>query len=278
MQKKTWMGLLLAFYFLVCLWADYSQAMHITRDTTFTKADSPIDPVGDIIVEKGVTLRIEPGVTVYLTYGMYSRLGLYVYGTLKAIGTEAEPIVFTMKPDGWQIGGISLYDSTAVEGSVLEYCDILEANSAIICRGTAPLISHCTISSEGGGIDLYGTPDIVPVITHNVIKNCARGIFTQGPSPIIEYNDIIGIRAGISITRDAKPVIHHNNFLYSSGVGTSSPGPIDARYNWWGTTDEDEIRKKIIGNIDYSFWLSAPVDTTPVMPVTWGQIKSLFRQ
>ena len=277
MEKKTWAGLLLTLCILVCFRADYSQAMHISRDTTFTKADSPIDPMRDIIVEKGVTLSIEPGVTVYLTHGMYTRLGLHVYGTLKAIGTEAEPIVFTMKPEGWQIGGICLYDSTAVEGSVLEYCEILNANSAIVCMGTAPLISHCAISSEFGGIDLYGTPDIVPVISHNVIKNCLRGIFTLGPSPIIEYNEIIGIRVGISITKDAKPVIHHNNFLYNSGVCTGSPGPIDARYNWWGTTDEDEIKRWITGNIDYSGWLSAPVDTTPVMPVTWGQIKSRFR-
>jgi hypothetical protein len=233
--------------------------------------------MGDIIVEKGVTLTIDPGVTVYLTDTMYQKYRLKVYGILRSIGTETEPIIFTIKPGGmaWQILGITFYDSTSVEGSVLEYCEITRSNSAIICRGTAPLISHCTISSEGGGIDLYGTPDIIPVITHNVIQNCASGIFTLGPSPIIEYNDIIGIRPGISITKDAKPVIHYNNLLYS-GVCTGSPGPIDARYNWWGTTDEDEIRKWITGNIDYSFWLSAPV-ATPVMPVTWGQIKSLFR-
>jgi hypothetical protein len=249
-------------------------ALIISSDTTFTEADSPVDPRGDIIVQKGVTLTIEPGVTVYLSSGMYGRYRLKAYGTLKAIGTKEEPIVFKPEACGWQILGIALYDSTSSEGSELLYCRIGYASAGVLCYGTEPTISHCDINAETGGIDLYGTPDIVPVITHNYIHGCGRGIACLNPSPIIEYNTLQNA-VDIAIRGESNPRIHYNNIR--SKVASDSIYPIDARFNYWYTTDEAEIQKRVSLDIDYSGWLTAPVKETAVRSVTWGSAKVLFQ-
>src|SRR3990172_233073 len=65
----------------------------ITSDTTWTKADSPFILSGLVGVASGVTLTIEPGVTVNLT-----EYSLQVAGTLYARGGSGENnITFTSK-------------------------------------------------------------------------------------------------------------------------------------------------------------------------------------
>jgi hypothetical protein len=62
----------------------------LTSDTTWTTAQSPIQLTSSVCVGRGVTLTIEPGVTVDL--GQYYIL---VNGTLNAKGTSGNNIFFT---------------------------------------------------------------------------------------------------------------------------------------------------------------------------------------
>jgi hypothetical protein len=59
----------------------------ISSDTTWTKTDSPINITWSTTIAKGVTVTIEPGVVVH-----FNANDLWVDGTLRAIGTNAEPI------------------------------------------------------------------------------------------------------------------------------------------------------------------------------------------
>ena len=59
----------------------------IFSDTTWTKADSPINITGPTAIAKGVTVTIEPGAVVHFNINT-----LEVNGTLRAIGTSTEPI------------------------------------------------------------------------------------------------------------------------------------------------------------------------------------------
>lgn len=61
----------------------------ITSDTTWTKAQSRITLTGPLNVNNGVTLTIEPGVSVNLN-GYY----IQVEGTLRSIGTNTEQVTF----------------------------------------------------------------------------------------------------------------------------------------------------------------------------------------
>lgn len=73
----------------------------ILSDTTWTKAESPIQVTGQLRVLPGVTLAVEPGVEVQFA----SSAILKVEGGLVALGEPAEPITFTgevQTPGSWQ--------------------------------------------------------------------------------------------------------------------------------------------------------------------------------
>jgi len=69
---------------------------NITVNTTWTAASSTYLIKGDIVINSGVTLTIEPGTVIKFEN---SWAALYVNGTLDAQGTEASPIYFTSYKD-----------------------------------------------------------------------------------------------------------------------------------------------------------------------------------
>jgi subtilisin family serine protease len=79
----------------------------ITEDTTWTAAGSPYVFSGTVTVKEGATLTIEPGVKVQGGY-------LQIEGHLEAVGSEANPIVFTSQNDSspgeWR--GIAVWGGT----------------------------------------------------------------------------------------------------------------------------------------------------------------------
>jgi parallel beta-helix repeat protein len=87
----------------------------ITNDITWTKADSPYSLQGPVAVDKGVTLTIEPGVTVNLN-GYY----IQVNGTLKARGTDNQKIYFNngrviLTSESQQTGQSSVFENTVTD-------------------------------------------------------------------------------------------------------------------------------------------------------------------
>ena len=81
-------------------------AGNVSRDTTWGRGNAPLIIDGDITVQDGATLTIQPGSIIkfdqtYVSYssGPYAKADLIVQGGFIAEGTSSEPIIFTSSRD-----------------------------------------------------------------------------------------------------------------------------------------------------------------------------------
>jgi Predicted solute binding protein len=142
----------------------------ITSDEVWTKAGSPYSLTGPVAVNQGVTLTIQPGVTVN-----FNSYYLRVNGTLTAIGTSADKItlnsaqiVFTALSNGWS-------EQTG-SGCIIQYAIINQAPSTggttypPVSNSNPIKIDSCTINC---GITVNSA-----IVTNNVVTG---NINCQGP-------------------------------------------------------------------------------------------------
>ena len=107
--------------------ATYIYSQTITGNTTWTIQNSPYFLQGNVVVNKRVTLTIQPGVTV--NFGSYQ---LTIAGTLKAQGSTGMVIVFSSSGSSNQ--GIN-FSSTST-ASIVD--DALIYSVPIIINGGYP--------------------------------------------------------------------------------------------------------------------------------------------
>ncbi|GEM_PF-1109435 len=133
---------------------------YILSNTTWTLANSPYIVTGNILVNNGVTLTIEPGVTVQLD----TTKSLQIDGELIAVGNAQNRITFTATdttPARGSWGRIqfspnstdAVFDTSGnyISGSILKYCDIrygggVPGDVTVYCDTSAPYFSNCRIS------------------------------------------------------------------------------------------------------------------------------------
>jgi hypothetical protein len=170
---------------------------------TWKRAMSPYTVTGDISIPKNKTLTIEPGVVVKFAGHFSFTVGYRA--TLKAVGTAADPILFTaLDPDeGWF--GLRFINSALDDQ--LRFCTFEYASKpysgggsfvnlyggAILCCGswddepgqpliTSPTIDSCRIANNhamvGGGIMCYYGAS--PTITNNVIVDNTADMYGAG--------------------------------------------------------------------------------------------------
>lgn len=183
---------------LVLLCAGYANATNVSgiigADTTWTLANSPYIVVGNILVDQGVTLTVEPGVTVKFNQDLY----LYVDGTLIAPGTESNMITFTSNQASptqgdWQhikfrdsaVDATFDEDGNYVSGCILEYCKVEWGSFGIWVENTSAFIGSCTVINNNIGIMLAG--DSGGIVSNCIVSNCTitsnrggGGIFLAG--------------------------------------------------------------------------------------------------
>lgn len=101
---------------------------NITSDLILSKECSPYIAQGDITVDSGVTLTIEPGVEIR----MAKEGSIFIYGRMKALGSEADRILFTINPEytGYPWGALCFLNSPYI--STLSYVTIEHASEGPI--------------------------------------------------------------------------------------------------------------------------------------------------
>lgn len=171
-------------------------------DLHWVKENNPYVVTADLIIPEGRTLVIDPGVDV-LFDGNYSIL---IRGTLSAVGTENDPIVFRSTGDymtteyddesysgydgNW--GGISAgtnsfsvntdtYDFELNNGSELSYCNIQDIGTGI--RGNI-YVSNCIVIS-----DRYAIGDNENRFTGALLNSRITGSAFLGENSVIFGNE-----------------------------------------------------------------------------------------
>lgn len=148
MDKKSMYKLLLTLLFSAMLFSLFAERKVSGLQSGTWEASHQVYIVeGDIIVPKGLTLTIEPGVIVKFN-GYY---GLRVDGNLVAKGTREKPIIFTSFTDDYY-GGDSNKDGIESGPTPMDWAGvkISNQNSRSLLRNTRILYSLMPLNSAAG--------------------------------------------------------------------------------------------------------------------------------
>jgi hypothetical protein len=188
----------------------------ITANTTWTRINSPYTLTANVLVNNGVTLKIEAGTTVNLN-GFY----IMVNGTLNAQGTGTDKITF----NGKGYIGFTRYSYTWLDQSGLG-CIVENANlplSSINVESGAPKINNNVVSS----ISVGGSP----TITYNTVAN---GVYltSDAVSPFISYNSISGgLRIPYNAAYPSSTITITHNTINNGITIDHQVGTVEALYN-----------------------------------------------
>ncbi|MCF8405215.1 MAG: hypothetical protein K9H58_14820, partial [Bacteroidales bacterium] len=114
-MKRIYLSLLLVLIFFIA----FSQTNHsgtISSNETWFAADNPHVVTSTVTVNAGIILTIEDGCEVRFN----TANNLNIYGTLNAIGTSGNGILFTQNGTS-QWGGLQF---KAASSGTLEYCTV----------------------------------------------------------------------------------------------------------------------------------------------------------
>jgi hypothetical protein len=239
---------------LFAVQADTNVSYIIASNTTWTKANSPYNLTGPVLVKNNVTLTIEAGATVNLN-GYY----IEVNGTLIARGTQTNHIQFSYGLIKFMQFSIGWNEQTG-SGSIIENADL----SLITIQSASPKINSCSIvimSVSGSPVisdnhisDGINILDGSPIITNNQIK----GSITIHGSPTLFGNTILTPSNKSAITINSGAPVITNNIITGGGIN----GP--SAFYWWELpaievsegSSASIINNKISGNDLSGFGLS----------------------
>ncbi|MHC4501366.1 MAG: right-handed parallel beta-helix repeat-containing protein, partial [Planctomycetota bacterium] len=239
----------------------------ISTDTAWTLSGSPYVVIANVLVNSGVTLTIEPGVTVKFDSGNV----LQVNGTLIASGTNTSKITFTSNqsmpaPGDWvsitfaDPAVDAAYDAQGdyTGGCIIEY--------AIVEYGGGGTVDSTATVSSGAIQAIFSSP----LIRNSVIKNSATaGIHVDNGGPKIESNTISNNSTGVSTT-DGLYSVYDSLLISNSTIQSNSEYGICFGHR--GTITGNLITNNGSGGIR-SWGCISPVtisDNTVVKNSGWG--------
>jgi parallel beta-helix repeat protein len=195
----------------------------ITTNMTLTKQQSPFVFNGSVTIVNGVTLTIQPGVSVVLG----STFTLTVNGTLQARGSSADPvrfiggstssfgpIIFTSFSSSWN-------EQTGA-GCIIE--NAIFTATGVDVENASPKINNCTLNNSGIVVNAASRGS--PIISNNTIRGAGTlsslGI-SCGGNAVITGNNISGLETGIKIflgnATVTNNIIWNNSQITSGGEG-----------------------------------------------------------
>lgn len=216
----------------------------------------------------------------------YPQAELIIRGRLVAQGTRDNIITFTSAEKNALVADWGAINLLGSDDNVIEYCKILFAYNGIHAHSSTALISHNILMNNGVAISFkresspdeawYGKDTDITVI-NNDIHNNKGGINVRNSKTLISYNrirnnkffgiwvkeknsayisfnDITGNYKGVYLYQASGLKIHFNNIYsskqYNITIADEQDYEVDARYNWFGTTNKEKIDDLIFDRHD----------------------------
>ena len=216
----------------------------ISEDTVWTKANSPYTLAGEVEVIDGATLTLEPGVKVL---GQSNRLAI-VNGIFESRGTAEEHVVIekTTVDAGYYSKGTMDIQYTAFNGGILQKSgpgnlvlkdSVLNTETMLYLEQAGAIIERNTFALNY--FNMYLSSANNHTIKNNLFYSGYNGERRQRISytgyewengeTLFEYNSFIGGEGS-------------NSYLFDASNSTQG---LRTENNYWNTTDEKKIDRKI---------------------------------
>ena len=188
---------------------------HITLDTVWDLSNSTYYIEGNVTVDYGVNLTIEPGVEVFFN-GYYN---LYIEGNLSAVGNESDMIKFTSNET---MANVSFGDWESIHVNAtgyidIRYCNITYANYGISISQSESenQIQNNLITNNWIGVSIFESTNCT-LKNNNVSDNYNHGILlSHSDANLIQdnylsNNGILSIGNGLHLHYSDDNIILNN--------------------------------------------------------------------
>jgi outer membrane protein assembly factor BamB len=231
-------------------------ALHNAEILTDTTWSGRIVIDGQVKVFKGATLTIAPGSDIAFVRRDDDKDGLgdgtlIVEGSLRALGTPAQPIRFRSAAMAPQPGDWLEIRVDFSKEAQLRYCEIRDSAHALHAHFTKAIVEDSHIHHNIDGSRL-GQGSFI--FRRNLIEaNEGKGINFRNATIDITANIIRHNSAGIFLLEtDRHPTIAHNNIYANSDnlrLGDFFHRDLRIGSNWWGTALPDEVAATIYDQV-----------------------------
>ncbi len=190
--------------YAITVYRDYFDGGTLAADLTLMTSRRPYEIVESVTVPDGVTLTIEPGVTLQFRNDRYIRVN--EGGRLLAEGTRSAPIVFTRQQSGYW-GGILLdrtWEDNRIRHAVIEYTREVISNprshgvSAYGARVTIAdsVIRHTDFSAAVQTYPWYSYDPTIYLLRNEIYDIQRDAVHVTGGYAFIQGNHIYDVRHG----------------------------------------------------------------------------------
>lgn len=217
-----------------------------------------IDVYGDVVLSEGSRLNIAPGSELvfhppgpgqdrWQSHPNFTGSELIIRGELVAEGSAEKPIVFRAADKNATAGYWGGVNVSGSPESRFSYCRFSQADSALHIQESTAYIEHSVFTKNLVGVRFHSSKIL---IEKNRFENNDTGVRFHFGAPVICRNVFVANRRGLFVTSHPSDfLIENNSFLDSSDyhivLGEEVPEELPALRNWWGTTETDQILKKI---------------------------------
>ena len=182
---------------------------NLIEDTVW---EGVVEISGVVTIPSGVTLTIKPATRVRFEptqerlYG--SGNGLVIQGTLRAIGSETEKIIFTSASEQPRKGDWNdiFFLVSEDQDNILDHCVIEYANIGVHGHFTKVTIKNCQLTNNWRAFQIKET---VALITDNLIRDNQYGIRFRDSEIELRGNELLNMYSGIETFRSKVKIFNN---------------------------------------------------------------------